>query len=86
MALQVQVHVKLPRFAGVKMEPSRAVLDDLARRWLNYEELPEGVTVNALWWRNGNKRWTKETRAGKIETARESFSKIRGWSPTSAVG
>jgi hypothetical protein len=86
MALQVQVHVKLPRFSGVKVEPGRKLLDDIARAWLNYEPLPDGVKVNALWWRNGNKQWTKETRAGKIESARESFSKIRGWSATSAVG
>lgn len=88
MALQVQVHIKLPKFAGVVIEPTRAALDDIAKVWLEYKPLPPGVKVWALQWRDGsNKAWSpKEVRAGKIASARENFSRIGGWTGTASVG
>jgi hypothetical protein len=88
MALQVQVHIKLPKFAGVTLEPTRAALDDIAKAWLEYKPLPRGVKVWALQWRDGSRKpWSKkETRAAKIEAARENFSRIGGWSGTASLG
>lgn len=77
--LQIQVHIKLPKpLPGV--EYTRAFLDELAEMWLAYKPLPPRVKVYALSWKSREEApWFKETRAGKIESARESFSKIKGF-------
>lgn len=86
--LQIQIHIKLPKpLLGV--EYTREFLDELAQMWLDCKKLPPRVKVSALSWKSRESApWYKEARPGKIETARESFSKIKGFRFTgvSALG
>jgi hypothetical protein len=77
--LQIQVHIKLPKpVAGI--EYTRALLDEIANRWINYEKIPNGVKVTALSWRTKRSQdFTKEARPAKIESARAAFSQVGGF-------
>lgn len=86
--LQIQIHIKLPK-PGPGVEYTREFLDGIAEAWLAYKKLPSRVKVSALSWKTREgAAWTREARPGKIETARESFSKIKGFrfTGTSALG
>ena len=81
--LQIQVHIKAPRPAP-GIEYTRALLDEVANRWINYRPIPKGFKVTALSWRTRTSAdFYKETRPRKIESARESFSKIGGFEASS---
>ena len=81
--LQIQVHIKAPKpVPGI--EYTRKLLDEVANRWINYQSIPRGFKVTALSWRTRTSvGFYKETRPRKIESARESFSKIGGFEASS---
>ena len=76
MSLQVQVHIKMPA-APPGVEYTRALLDEIAQRWIDYKPIPKGVKVTAVSWRTAeSKPYHKESRTRAIERARASFSQI----------
>jgi len=74
MALQIQIHIRLPKPIGATY--SKDFLDAVAKRWLEGDKLPKAIKVDAIEWRDGAKPWVKEARPRHIERARENFSRI----------
>lgn len=78
--LQVQVHIKLPK-PGPGVEYSRALLDEIAERWLKREKLPKNIQVTAISW-NGSEPVT----GGAMEDARFRFGFIAENGPFEFTG
>jgi hypothetical protein len=74
-ALRVQVHVKLPKLPGV--EYTAKFLDEIVEQWFDTGKTPARIKIKAISWTRGGRPGGKETAPGRIETARESFQRIK---------